>query len=42
MQKTKPLILTAEDDTQLAEVLNKQLSLSGLNVQTFQNGTDAM
>ncbi|MDR2721075.1 MAG: response regulator, partial [Puniceicoccales bacterium] len=40
MQKTKPLILIAEDDTQLTEVLSKQLSLSGLNVQVFQNGAD--
>ncbi|MDR3274172.1 MAG: response regulator transcription factor [Puniceicoccales bacterium] len=42
MQKTKPLILIAEDDFQLTEVLSKQLSLSGLNVQAFQNGTDAI
>lgn len=42
MPKTPPLILIAEDDTQLTEVLSKQLSLSGLNVHVFQNGTDMM
>ncbi|MDR1255686.1 MAG: response regulator transcription factor [Puniceicoccales bacterium] len=42
MQKTKPLILIAEDDAQLTEVLTKQLSLSGLNVQVFQNGADTV
>ncbi|MDR0715430.1 MAG: response regulator transcription factor [Puniceicoccales bacterium] len=42
MQKTKPLILIAEDDSQLTEVLTKQLNLSGLNVQVFQNGTDTV
>jgi DNA-binding response OmpR family regulator len=42
MQKTKPLILIAEDDAQLTEILSKQLSLSGLNVRVFQNGTDTV
>lgn len=42
MQKTKPLILLAEDDIQLTEVLEKQISLSGMNVQTFHNGVDVI
>jgi DNA-binding response OmpR family regulator len=42
MQKSKPLILLAEDDIQLSEVLQKQLSLSGLNVRSFLNGTETV
>lgn len=42
MLKTKPLILLAEDDVQLTDVLEKQINLSGMNVRTFHNGTEVV
>ncbi len=42
MLKTKPLILLAEDDVQLTDVLEKQIHLSGMNVRTFHSGTEVI
>ncbi len=42
MPNIKPLILLAEDDVRLTEVLEKQINLSGMNVRTFHNGADVI
>jgi DNA-binding response OmpR family regulator len=42
LKERKPLVLIAEDDAELTDILKKQLSLSGLNVQTVPKGVDAI
>ena len=39
--KVKPLILVVEDDSDLAELIEKQLQMSGMEAQKFYNADDA-
>jgi DNA-binding response OmpR family regulator len=38
MNKNTPLIVLSEDDVKLAEILRKQIEMSGMDVQTFYDG----
>ncbi|MDR2737615.1 MAG: response regulator transcription factor [Puniceicoccales bacterium] len=38
MNKNTPLVVLSEDDVKLAEILRKQIEMSGMDVQTFYDG----
>jgi DNA-binding response OmpR family regulator len=40
--KVKPLILVVEDDSELSELIEKQLQVSGMDAQKFYNADDAL
>jgi two-component system alkaline phosphatase synthesis response regulator PhoP len=40
--KVKPLILVVEDDSELSELIEKQLQVSGMEAQKFYNADDAL
>ncbi|MDR1906898.1 MAG: response regulator transcription factor [Puniceicoccales bacterium] len=40
--KVKPLILVVEDDSELSELIEKQLQISGMEAQKFYNADDAL
>ncbi|MDR1366700.1 MAG: response regulator transcription factor [Puniceicoccales bacterium] len=40
--KSKPLILVVEDDSELSELIEKQLQVSGMEAQKFYNADDAL
>jgi DNA-binding response OmpR family regulator len=39
MHRNNPLVVLSEDDVKLAEILRKQIELSGMDVQTFHDGS---
>jgi two-component system alkaline phosphatase synthesis response regulator PhoP len=39
MHKNTPLVVLSEDDVKLAEILRKQIEMSGMDVQTFYDGS---
>jgi two-component system alkaline phosphatase synthesis response regulator PhoP len=42
MHKTNPLVVLSEDDVKLAEILRKQIEMSGMDVRTFYGGSDTI
>jgi two-component system alkaline phosphatase synthesis response regulator PhoP len=42
MHRNTPLVVLAEDDVKLADILQKQIEMSGMEVQTFHEGAETI